>query len=139
MERISRENMFIEIAQVVSKRSTCLRKQVGCVLVKDNRVISIGYNGVLPHTDPSEGLDENGNSHTVHAEANLIAFCAKNGIPTNNSILFVTLSPCEKCAELIVQSGIKLVYFVEKYRDDTGLKLLIKNKIQVRECQAYTK
>ena len=131
--------MFIEIAQVVSKRSTCSRKRVGAVLVKDNRVIAIGYNGVLPNMPEEMGLDKDGNSHTVHAEANIIAFCAKHGISTNDAELYVTLSPCEKCSELIIQSGIKKIHYTEDYRDKTGVKLLTLNKIEVLKCQVDTK
>ena len=130
-ERITREQMFKEIAQVVSKRSTCSRKQVGCVLVKENRIVSIGYNGVLPNMPEEMGIDEEGNSHTVHAEANVISFCAKHGIPTEGTTLFTTLSPCEKCAELIIQAGIKEVYFMEYYRNMQGINLLLMNNINV--------
>lgn len=136
MERITREQMFIEIAQVVSKRSTCSRKRVGCVLVLDNRVIAIGYNGVLPNMPEEMGLDEQGNSHTVHAEANVIAFCAKNGIPTNNCKMYVTLQPCEKCAELIIQAGVIEVNYLEEYRCDKGLQLLNNNNIKVNKVYA---
>lgn len=133
MERINRQEMFMEIAQVVSKRSTCSRKQVGCVLVKDNRVVCIGYNGVLPNMPEEMGLDEEGHSHTVHAEANVIAFCAKNGIPTDGCILYTTLSPCEKCAELLIQAGIIEVFFGEYYRNTTGIELLLTNNINVTQ------
>lgn len=136
MERITREQMFIEIGQVVSKRSTCSRKKVGCVLVLDNRVIAIGYNGVLPNTPEEKGLDEEGNSHTVHAEANVIAFCAKNGIPTNGCKMYVTLQPCEKCAELIIQAGVIEVNYLEEYRCSKGLQLLIDNNIKVNQVYA---
>lgn len=131
--RISREEMFTQIIQVVSKRSTCIRKKVGCALVYDNRIIAIGYNGVLPNVDPLKGLDEGGNSKTVHAESNMIAFCAKNGIATRGSRLFVTLQPCEKCAELIVQSGITEVVYLEDYRCSKGIEILKDNNIIVRK------
>lgn len=124
MERLSRENFFVESALLVSRRSTCNRKQVGAVLVRDGRIIATGYNGVLPNIDPKFGLDENGNSKTVHSEANIISFCAKHGISTNQSTLYVTLSPCEKCAELIIQSGISRVYYIEEYRCTSGIELL---------------
>lgn len=119
--------MFMEIAQVVSKRSTCNRKHVGAVLIKDNRVIAIGYNGVLPGTNPDEGIDAEGNSKTVHAEANIIAFCAKHGISTQGAELYITLSPCVKCSELIMQAGIKTVCYLEPYRNDEGIQLIRKN------------
>lgn len=131
MKRISRETMFMDIAEIVSKRSTCIKKQVGAVLVKDNRIICIGYNGVLPNTIASKGIDSEGITHTVHAEANIISFCAKNGISTNDCTLYITLSPCEKCAELIIQSGIKNILFKEMYRKNTGLKLLKKHGINI--------
>lgn len=129
--RISREELFIEMAKLISKRSTCLRKQVGAVLVRDGRMIAMGYNGVLPGVDPREGIDELGNSKTVHAEANLIAYCAKYGIRTKGTTLYITLSPCEKCAEIIVQSGIAKVVFLEKYRDPKGVEILKSQNIQI--------
>lgn len=130
-ERITREELFIEIAQLVSLRSTCNRKRVGAVLVRDKRVVAMGYNGVLPGIDPSKGVDEEGNSKTVHAEANLIAYCAKNGIRTQNTTLYTTLAPCEKCAELIIQAGIIKVVYIENYRDPAGVELLKSQNITI--------
>ena len=135
MERISREQYFISIALLTAKRSTCLKKQVGAVLVKEGRIIATGYNGVLPGDDHSSGMDEDGITHTVHAEANIIAFCAKNGISTDNSVLYTTLSPCEKCAELIVQSGIGEITYIEKYRDSSGLQILHNQGILVNSYE----
>lgn len=128
--------MFMEIAQVVSKRSTCSRKKVGCILVVDGRIISTGYNGVLPNVNHDEGLDEDGNSKTVHAETNAIAFCAKYGIPTQGAQLWVTLSPCDKCAEIIIQAGIKEVVYLDLYRDQGGLDKLINNNVKVYKYNA---
>lgn len=134
MERITRNQMFAEIATVVSKRSTCPKKQVGSVLTRDGRIIAIGYNGVLSGVDPMEGYNpETGETKTVHAEANLIAFCAKNGIATEGTTLWVTLSPCNKCAELIVQAGITKVIYLEQYRDTTSLDMLVKQNIEVKQ------
>ena len=129
-ERITREELFVQMTLLISKRSTCPKKKVGAILIKDNRVIAMGYNGVLPNMDHSFGIDEDGVTHTVHAEANIISFCAKEGIPTKDTILMTSLSPCVKCAELIIQSGIKKVVFLESYRIDTG-EMLIKNGIEV--------
>lgn len=125
-ERISREYLFIQSAILASQRSTCSRRQVGCVLVKDKRIIAMGYNGVLPGVDPKEGLDEEGNSKTVHAETNVIAYCAKQGIATDGCSMYITLSPCIKCAEIIIQAGIKEVFYLEGYRNSEGLELLDK-------------
>lgn len=132
INRISRGQMFKEIVLTVSKRSSCLKKQVGALLLKDNRVIAIGYNGVLPNETPEKGLDTiTGETHTVHAEANIIAYCAKNGISTNGCTLWVTLSPCEKCAELVIQSGIKRVVYLERYRDTIGIQMMRNNDIDI--------
>lgn len=132
MERISRNQLFAEMAKLVSKRSTCPKKQVGSVLIRNGRIIAIGYNGVLPGEDPMIGYNpETGETATVHAEANLISFCARNGIKTEGCELWVTLSPCVKCAELIIQSGIKTVIFLEPYRDTSSVKILKKQGIEV--------
>lgn len=130
--------MYIDIVQVVAKRSTCPRKQVGAILVKDKRVIAMGYNGVLPGVDPVMGINPiTKESQTVHAEANLIAFCAREGIATEGCDLYISLSPCEKCTELIVQAGISRVFYIEMYRDDTALEILGNQNIPI--CQATTK
>lgn len=134
MARIDRDDMFMEMALIASKRSECKRKKVGAILTLENRIICMGYNGVLPGVDPKEGLDEDGISHTVHAEANIISFCAKKGIATEGATLYITLSPCEKCAELIVQSGIKKVLFHELYRITDGIHILNENKIKSFLC-----
>ena len=139
MERISRENMFMQIADTVSKRSECTRKHVGAVLTLSNRIIAIGYNGVLPNTPPEEGLDSDGNSKTIHAEANIIAFCARHGIPTEGTTIYVTLQPCMKCAELLVQAGIKNVFYSEDYRCTDGLILLRRNGIEVEKVLSWGK
>lgn len=130
--RISREELNKEAALLISKRSTCPKKQVGSLLIDENRIVAMGYNGVLPGEDPLTGYDEKtGITNTVHAEANIISFCAKNGIKTEGLCLWVTLSPCRKCAELIIQSGIKQVVFLEKYRDDSPITLLVKHGVKV--------
>lgn len=132
-ERISRAKYLMKIAAITSERSTCPKKSVGAALALDGRIIATGYNGVLPKANHSEGIDKDGITHTVHAEANIIAFCAKNGIATDKAILFTTLSPCEKCAELIIQAGIDGVVYLEEYRDRSGLDDLIENGIFVQQ------
>ena len=131
MSRISRNRLWAEHALLEAKRSSCLKRQVGCVAVKDNRVIASGYNGVLAGVNPRFGIDEEGNTLTVHAEANLIAFAANIGISLRGSTLFTTLEPCRKCAELIIQSGFTHVYYIESYRVHDGLELLANSLIQV--------
>jgi len=96
-------------------------------LVKDRRIISSGYCGAptrQPHCDSSNCNPDNPCKRTVHAEANTIAFAAKHGISTNGCYLYTTLSPCIDCAKLLVNAGIEAVFFLERYRDDAGLKVL---------------
>lgn len=135
--RIGRGEYFLDVAKLTSKRSTCPKKQVGAVLTLDNRIIATGYNGVLPNQNHEDGIDEEGVTHTVHAEANIIAFCARHGIKTEGAILWTTLSPCDKCAELIIQSGIKEVSFIEVYRETSGLDKLVNNGVIVYNIDNY--
>lgn len=131
--RIGRDEMFMEMARLVSLRSTCPRAQVGALIVRDHRVVSMGYNGApsgLPHcTDVGcyheEGYRaKSGCERSIHAEANAIAFAAKSGIPTEGATLYCTLSPCVTCANLIINAGIKEVAYGTAYRDPSGIILL---------------
>lgn len=133
--RITRETYFQKAALLASERSTCPKKAVGAVLVLDKRIIATSYNGVLPHYDHSKGMDNEGTTHTVHAEANIIAFCAKHGIATKGTTLYLTLSPCEKCAELIIQAGITHVNYIEEYRDTRGIEVLRENDILIGQLK----
>lgn len=131
--RITREELFMGMALLFARRSSCTKKQVGAVFVKDNRAISQGYNGVLPGAHPSTGIDDDGVTHTVHAEMNAIAYAAKKGIALDGFTAYLTLSPCEKCAEAMIQAGVKRVVYNEKYRSGVGIKLLLKHDVQAYE------
>lgn len=136
--RISRHEMFREILEIIKKRSTCSRKQVAAIIEKDGRIISMGYAGApsgLPHcVDIGCEIGKDGGCiRTVHAEANAITYAAKNGIATNNATMYCTMSPCLECAKLIVNSGIKELYYIERYRNGDGLRLLNKVGIEVYE------
>lgn len=131
--RISRVNMFGWIVQVVAERSPCIRAQVGALIVKDSRIISIGYNGPasgIPNcTQPSPShfpteCEGPGCTRSIHAETNAIAFAAKFGIPIEGATLYCSMSPCLNCAKQIANSGIKEVYYLENYRDSSGLNFL---------------
>lgn len=126
-ERISREEMLMEMAITASKRSTCLRKDVGAVIARDGRVLSVGYNGApsgQPHCTPQTCNTSAPCERAVHAEANAIAFAAKAGISTDGAELYATVSPCPYCAKLIINSGIRKVWYLEEYRDKSGIHLL---------------
>jgi len=132
MCRISKDNMYMEITKVISKRSYCKRKKVGCIIVKDDMIISDGYNGT-PTGFENICEDENNKTkpYVLHAEANALTKLAKSTQSSIGATLYVTMSPCYECSKLIIQTGIKRVVFSEIYRISEGLNLLKKSGIEV--------
>ena len=125
-ERVSWETYFMNIAKEVATRSTCDRKYVGAVIVREKTILSTGYNGSikgLPHCDEAghEMVDDHC-IRTTHAEANAIVQAAKNGVEINQSEIYVTASPCYNCFKLIANAGIKTIYYGEFYREDRILE-----------------
>ncbi len=122
MTRVSWERYFMNLAVQAATRSTCPRKSVGAVIVRDKTVLSTGYNGSIrgaPHCTDVGCLMENGHCvRTVHAEANALVQAACHGIRLEGGQIFVTASPCFNCFKLIVNAGIRCVYYGEFYRDD---------------------
>lgn len=127
--RISREHLFIEIVKLLAERSTCTRAKVGALIARDNHIISTGYVG----SEPGEAhcLDDGciigphgGCIRTIHAEENCLRFAANANINTGNCTLYVTLSPCINCAKQLIGAGINKVYYIEQYRDTSGIDLL---------------
>ena len=118
---------FMKVAYIFSELSKAKRLKVGAIAVKDDRILSIGYNGTPSGFDNS-CEDENGNTkiEVLHAEANCIAKLAKSNESSEGAIIFVTHSPCIECAKQIYVAGIKEVYYDIEYRDDSGIKLLRK-------------
>jgi len=120
--RVDWHEYFMKIADQVATRSTCDRKHVGAVIVRDKNILSTGYNGSLrgaPHCDDAGHDLENGHCvRTVHAEANAVAQAAKNAVGIDNSEIYVTASPCLTCFKLIANCGIRVVYYKEFYRDE---------------------
>lgn len=124
-------------ALLFARRAMCKRGKVGCVLVRDGRVIAISYNGPLPgnkHCGNHCDLDSPC-SESLHAEQNLIAFCAKNGIETEGAELFITTTPCKTCAKVVIQAGIKAVIYYEDFRETEGLRLLTQNHVEVEKYE----
>lgn len=124
------DHFFMDIAYKVSIQSTCISKKVGAIITKDNRIISIGYNGVpsgIKHCN--EVFSEKTKEHSiftrvkeVHAEMNAVLYALKNGISLENTVLYCTLSPCNNCCKLIYTSGIKKIVYSETH--DTVEELL---------------
>ena len=119
--RASWDDYFMNIAREVSTRSTCDRKFVGAVIVRDKSILATGYNGSirgLPHCDEEGHLMEDGHCvRTVHAEANAIVQAARNGAGIDGASIYVTASPCWGCFRLIANGGIVRIAFGEFYRD----------------------
>ncbi len=112
------DNYFKEIVLVTRKRSACERLQVGCLLVKDNRIISQGYNGFLPGCPHQSIVRNNHEQATIHAEQNALADCAKRGVSCLDSTAYITHYPCIICCRLLLASGIKEIKYINDYKND---------------------
>lgn len=140
-DRIDRHEMFLEIAGILRKRSTCNRGKVGCVVVQDRRIVSTGYNGSpagSPHCfelgcEVEDNIHVQGCMRTVHAEANCIAFAAKHGVALDGGTMYSTHSPCHNCAKLIVSAGIKTFYYRIEYRA-ARLDVLEASSVEIIHC-----
>lgn len=121
-QRASWDEYFMNIARVVASRSTCPRKFVGAVIVRDRTILSTGYNGSirgLPHCDDIGHMMEDGHCvRTIHAEVNAIIQAAKNGTAIDGAGIYVTASPCWNCFKQVANAGIKRIVFGEFYRDE---------------------
>lgn len=126
------DQRYLRMARIWAENSYCQRRQVGALVVKDQRIISDGYNGT-PSGFENQCEDEQGVTHpyVLHAEANAITKLARSSNNSDGATLYVTASPCIECAKLIIQAGIKRVVYGEKYRLDDGLNLLKKANIKV--------
>lgn len=120
----------MSVAYIYANLSHCSRRKVGCVIVKDDKIISIGYNGT-PKGYDNCCEDENGNTIDVviHAEENALMKLTRSHETSQDASLFVTLSPCVSCAKLIHNAGIKEVFYSEQYRCTAGIEYLQKNNI----------
>lgn len=126
------DDRYLEMASIWAKNSYCKRRQVGALIVKDNMIISDGYNGT-PAGFENVCEDESGATkpYVLHAEANAITKVAKSGNSSEGSTLYVTASPCIECAKLIIQSGVKRVVYRDEYRLTDGVDLLRRAGIEV--------
>ena len=145
------DKTFIEIADLYATHSTCAKYHVGAVLVKDRRIVSTGYNGVVSGQKHCNEVFKNINfkedkkaselhhewslKNELHAEQNCIACAAKNGISTEGTTIFINLQPCLSCAKLIVAAGIKRVVYKEPYlREQESIEFLRNAGIEVCQC-----
>lgn len=141
--RFEWDELFFIITKIFSYRSSCIKTRQACLIVKNNRIISVGINGP-PSGSLNCILEENGEEKCgknlsgscllgIHAEQNCIGFASKNGISTNGCTIFCTETPCISCAKLIVSCGIKEFVYIKEYRLLEGLEFLKLNEIKVRK------
>lgn len=139
--RISRDEMFMEIAHIVARRGTCSRAQVGAIIVRDRRIVSMGYNGVpagQPHCihEPHNSImaqvvaDREGCTRAIHAELNAIAWASRVGVPIDSCTMYATHSSCAQCARAMVAGGITTFWFETPYRLTEGLHILEANDVR---------
>lgn len=144
-ERPSLDEYFMEIAAVVAKRSTCMRNNVGAIIVKNKRILSTGYNGAprgLEHCLDigclrDERNIESGTRHevcrAVHAEQNAIIQCAIHGASTEGATLYCTHQPCILCTKMMINAGIRRVVFREGYPDPESVDYLNAAEVEIRQ------
>ena len=135
--RVSWDEYFMEIAEIVKTRSTCMRRQIGAVIVKDNRIITTGYNGApsggrhcteigtcyrQEHNIPSGERHEM--CRALHAEQNAIIQAARIGNTTDGATIYVTNQPCVICAKMCINAGIRRIVYKDSYPDELAVKML---------------
>ncbi len=145
MDRPSNDEYFMEMAMLVSTRSTCVRRKVGAVIVKDKRVLSTGYNGSPKGTRHCEELGcireqlhvPSGTRHElcrgVHAEQNAVVQAAYFGVSVNGASIYTTTFPCSMCSKILINAGIKEIVYADGYADELSRGLLDETDIVVRE------
>jgi len=137
IKRASWDAYFMAIAKQVATRSTCDRKFVGAVIVRDRTILSTGYNGSIrgmPHCDEVGHMMENDHCvATIHAEANAVIQAAKNGVNINGADIYVTASPCWNCFKMIANAGILRIFYGEFYRDERTIKIAKKIGIKLTQ------
>jgi len=143
--RPSWDQYFMDIVKLVSLRSTCMRRRVGAVLIKDKRILTTGYNGVptgVNHCSESGCLRDkmnipSGERHELcrglHAEQNAIIQAALHGVSIKGATLYCTNHPCIICSKMIINSGISTVIYKDEYKDDLAREMLAEAGIEVRK------
>ena len=116
--RPSWDEYFKSIVELTSTRSSCERLHVGCLFVKENRIIAQGYNGYISGCQHKMIIKDNHNIATIHAEQNTIADCAKRGVSCNECIAYISHYPCYNCMKLMVSSGIIKIKYINDYKND---------------------
>lgn len=131
-ERLSWDSYFMSISVLAAKRSSCSRLHVGCVIVKNNRILTSGYNGFLRGAPHVSRVANGHEQFTVHAEQNAICDAAFRGVPLENSIAYVTHCPCINCMKLLIAAGISEIKYLHDYKnDELAITMVLENKIKL--------
>ena len=117
-DRLTWDEYFLKIINAASERSPCKRLQVGCILVRYNRIISQGYNGYLPKCPHESIIRDNHEQATLHAEQNALMDCAKRGVSCDGCTAYITHYPCIICCRLLLAGGIKNIKYRSDYKND---------------------
>jgi dCMP deaminase len=145
MNRPDNDTYFMGMAQLISTRSTCVRRQVGAVIVKDKRVLTTGYNGSPKGTKHCEDLGcirdqqniPSGTRHElcrgVHAEQNAVIQAAYFGISIDGATIYTTTYPCSMCSKILINAGIREIVYADSYMDDLSRRLFEETNITVRK------
>ena len=140
--RVGWDQYFMNIARQAATRSTCDRKFVGAVIVRDRTILSTGYNGSIrgmPHCDEMGHTMENDHCvATIHAEANAIIQAARNGVNINGGEMYTTASPCWSCFKLIANAGIVRIFYAEFYRDERSLQVAPRIGVELIDLRPQT-
>ena len=132
--RLSWDEYFSKIVKTTSERSPCNRLQVGCLLIKDNRIISQGYNGFLPNCPHNSIIRDDHEQATLHAEQNALMDCAKRGVSCKGCTAYITHFPCIICCRLLLAGGISEIKYIEDYKNDSLVNIL-SNQCNVKIIQ----
>ncbi len=138
-KRPSWDQYFLKVAMLVSERATCPRMHCGCVLVRDKRILSTGYNGSIPGGEHCEDVGcwivDNHCIRTIHAEMNAILQCSIHGVSTQGATAYVTNMPCTNCAKALVGAGIKEVVIFSDYHDTQAEEFFKIGKVKLRRLK----
>ena len=122
--RLNWDDYFMSIAILASCRSPCERLHVGSVIVKNNRIISMGYNGFISGAPHISRIENNHEQSTIHSEINAITDCARRGVSLNETTIYITHYPCINCFKAIVASGINKIIYLDDYNNNLNVQLL---------------
>ena len=128
------DSLYLDLAKRIALMSHAEKRKVGAIAVKNNNILSFGFNGT-PTGFPNKCEDDNNKtlSYVIHAEANLVSKAAAEGLSLRDSTVYVTTAPCDNCSLLLIQSGIKRVVFSTPYKTDSGILNLIRSNIRVQQ------